>query len=176
MRDVALLRHRYVLPAAQRVGVGARLVKRLEQAGPRRRAARRRHVPGNSKARRALEKAATGLSRSREVLRPLLHHSRGAAQASLTYEKRFRPARDRLSVAAESMEFLTLWLNNECRALRGRRAWHVGAPPASGPAAGRLFRGSPRTGSRNPPRAPCSRAGPGAPGVRVGGDRWPGPP
>jgi len=93
VRDVALLRHGYVLPAFQRAGIGALLVKRLEQDA---RGATRVIVGtyrGNYKAQRALEKA--GYQRSPDpeaVLRAYYAIPEARLQASLTYEKTLPPA------------------------------------------------------------------------------------
>ena len=87
-RDVALLRHGYVLPASQRRGIGARLVEHLE------REARgvTRLVVGtyrdNYKARRALEKAGYRPSPDPEqVLRAYYSIPEARLKSSLTYEK-----------------------------------------------------------------------------------------
>ncbi len=93
VRDVALLRHGYVLPPSQRAGIGALLVERLERDA---RGAARVIVGtyrGNYKAQRALEKA--GYLRSPDpeaVLRAYYTIPEARLQASLTYEKALPPA------------------------------------------------------------------------------------
>ncbi len=88
VRDVALLRHGYVLPHYQRVGIGALLVGRLEQEA---RGVARLIVGtyrGNYKAQHALEKAGYRRSPDPEaVLRAYYAIPEARLQASLTYEK-----------------------------------------------------------------------------------------
>jgi GNAT superfamily N-acetyltransferase len=92
VKDVALLRHGYVLPAWQRAGVGARLVERLETEA---RGVERLVVGtyrGNYKARRSLEKAGYRLSADPEtVLRTYYTIPEARLRSSLTYEKSLRP-------------------------------------------------------------------------------------
>jgi GNAT superfamily N-acetyltransferase len=88
VRDVALLRHGYVLPVHQRAGIGALLVERLEKEA---RGVKRVIVGtyrGNYKAQHALEKA--GYRQSPDplvVLRAYYSIPEARLQASLTYEK-----------------------------------------------------------------------------------------
>ncbi len=91
VRDVALLRHGYVLPASQRAGLGARLVEHLE--GEAHGVAR--IVVGtyrdNYKARRSLEKAGYRESPdSEQVLRAYYSIPEDRLRASVTYEKALR--------------------------------------------------------------------------------------
>lgn len=88
VRDVALLRHAYVLPAHQRQGVGSHLLGHLE--------AQVQGVPrilvgtyaGNYKARQALEKAGYQLSADSEaVLRTYYGIPEDRLRSSVTYEK-----------------------------------------------------------------------------------------
>jgi GNAT superfamily N-acetyltransferase len=92
VKDVALLRHGYVLPAWQRAGVGARLVERLETEA---RGVERIVVGtyrGNYKARRALEKAGYRPSLDPEaVLRAYYAIPEPRIRSSLTYEKPLPP-------------------------------------------------------------------------------------
>ena len=93
VRDVALLRHGYILPAWQRSGVGARLVARLESEAR----GVERVVVGtyreNYKARRALEKAGYRLSADPEaVLRAYYAIPETRLRSSVTYEKTLPPA------------------------------------------------------------------------------------
>ncbi len=92
VRDVALLRHGYVLPTWQRTGVGARLVERLETEA---RGVERLVVgtyQGNYKARRALEKAGYRQSDDPEtVLRTYYAIPEARLRSSVTYEKTFPP-------------------------------------------------------------------------------------
>jgi GNAT superfamily N-acetyltransferase len=88
VRDVALLRHGYVLPNSQRAGIGARLVEHLESEA--RGAAR--IVVGtyreNYKARRSLEKAGYRASPDPEkVLRAYYSIPEARLRSSVTYEK-----------------------------------------------------------------------------------------
>jgi GNAT superfamily N-acetyltransferase len=92
VRDAALLRHGYVLPAQQRQGVGTRLREHLEAQVP----AGMRIIVGtyaaNYKAGRALEKA--GYRRATDsgaVLREYYSIPEDRLQASVVYEKR-RPS------------------------------------------------------------------------------------
>jgi RimJ/RimL family protein N-acetyltransferase len=92
VRDVALLRHGYVLPAWQRAGVGARLVERLETEAR----GVERLVVGtyrdNYKARRALEKAGYRPSPDPEaVLRAYYSIPEARLRSSVTYEKTLAP-------------------------------------------------------------------------------------
>jgi GNAT superfamily N-acetyltransferase len=96
VRDVALLRHAYVLPAHQRAGIGQALREELE----RRIQGVGRVVVGtyrdNYKARAILEKAGYALSRhSEEVLRAYYSIPEDRLRSSVTYEKAIpaRPAR-----------------------------------------------------------------------------------
>jgi GNAT superfamily N-acetyltransferase len=88
VREVALLRHGYVLPGWQRRGIGARLVERLETEA---RGAERAIVGtyrGNYKAQRALEKA--GYRRSPDPVAVLRSHysiPEARLMSSVTYEK-----------------------------------------------------------------------------------------
>jgi GNAT superfamily N-acetyltransferase len=88
VRDVVLLRHGYVLPRYQRVGIGALLVERLEQEA---RGVARLIVGtyrGNYKAQHALEKAGYRPSPDPEmVLRAYYAIPEARLQASVTYEK-----------------------------------------------------------------------------------------
>jgi len=88
VRDVALLRHGYVLPAWQRSGIGARLVEHLEkEAGDVARIVVGTYR-GNYKAQRALEKA--GYQRSPDpeaVLRAYYSIPEARLRSSVTYEK-----------------------------------------------------------------------------------------
>jgi GNAT superfamily N-acetyltransferase len=92
-RDVALLRHGYVLPAWQRAGVGARLVERLETEA---RGVDRVVVGtyrGNYKARRALEKAGYRPSPDPEaILRAYYAIPEARLRSSVTYEKTLPPS------------------------------------------------------------------------------------
>lgn len=88
VRDVALLRHGYVLPAWQRTGIGARLVENLEKEAR----GVDRVVVGtyrsNYKARRALEKAGYRQSPDPEaVLRAYYSIPEARLRSSVTYEK-----------------------------------------------------------------------------------------
>ena len=94
-RDVALLRHGYVLPDFQRTGIGARLVEHLE--GEARGVDRL--VVGtyrdNYKARRALEKAGYRPSLDPEaVLRTYYSIPEARLRSSVAYEKTLRQARE----------------------------------------------------------------------------------
>ena len=93
VRDVALLRHGYVLPAAQRIGIGARLVEHLERQA---RGVGRIVVGtyrGNYKAQRALEKAGYRRSPDPEaVLRAYYTIPEARLRSSITYEKTLPPA------------------------------------------------------------------------------------
>src|SRR5262245_17705660 len=93
VRDVALLRHGYVLPAWQRAGVGGRLVEHREkEAGDVARIVVGTYR-GNYKAQRSLEKA--GYQRSADpeaVLRAYYDIPEARLQSSLTYEKLRPPA------------------------------------------------------------------------------------
>ena len=88
VRDVALLRHGYVLPDSQRIGVGARLVEHLEREA---RGAERIVVGTyreNYKAQGSLEKA--GYQRSRDpeaILRAYYSIPEARLRSSVTYEK-----------------------------------------------------------------------------------------
>jgi putative acetyltransferase len=88
VRDAALLRHGYVLPGWQRIGIGARLVAHLEAEA---RGVERIVVGtyrGNYKARRSLEKAGYRPSPDPEaVLRAYYAVPEARLKASLTYEK-----------------------------------------------------------------------------------------
>ncbi|MBI2467885.1 MAG: GNAT family N-acetyltransferase [Candidatus Rokubacteria bacterium] len=88
-RDVALLRHAYVLPDFQRQGVGTRLREHLETQV---RGVERIVVgtyAGNHKARAALEKAGYGPSADSErVLRAHYAIPEDRLRSSVTYEKR----------------------------------------------------------------------------------------
>jgi GNAT superfamily N-acetyltransferase len=92
VRDVALLRHGYVLPAWQRAGIGARLVEHLEREA---RGVDRVIVgtyQGNYKARRALEKAGYRRSPDPEVvLRAFYSIPEARLRSSVTYEKTLAP-------------------------------------------------------------------------------------
>jgi GNAT superfamily N-acetyltransferase len=92
VRDVALLRHGYVLPAWQRTGVGGRLVERLETEA---RGVERLVVGtyrGNYKARQALEKAGYRQSDDPEtVLRTYYAIPEARLRSSLAYEKTLPP-------------------------------------------------------------------------------------
>jgi len=93
VRDAALLRHGYVLPAYQRTGIGARLIEHLE--GEARGA--ERIVVGtyrnNRKARGALEKVGYRLSADPDaILRAYYSIPETRLRSSVTYEKRL-PAR-----------------------------------------------------------------------------------
>ena len=87
-RDAALLRHAYVLPEHQRLGIGSRLREHLEAQI---RGSRRIIVgtyAGNYKARAALEKAGYRLSADSEaVLRAYYSIPEDRLQSSVTYEK-----------------------------------------------------------------------------------------
>lgn len=88
LRDVALLRHAYILPEMQRKGVGAELLSHLE----RELAPGTRVVVGtyreNFKARAALEKAGYEASPDPEaVLRTYYSIPEDRLRASVTYEK-----------------------------------------------------------------------------------------
>jgi GNAT superfamily N-acetyltransferase len=88
VRDVALIRHGYILPEYQRQGIGNRLRKHLE--GEARGVSRIiiGTYRGNYKARRHLEKA--GYTRSPDpeaVLRAYYNIPEDRLQSSLTYEK-----------------------------------------------------------------------------------------
>jgi RimJ/RimL family protein N-acetyltransferase len=92
VRDVALLRHGYVLPAFQRTGVGASLVERLEQEASGVERLVVGTYRGNYKARRALEKAGYRPSPDPEaVLRAYYSIPEARLRSSVTYEKT-RPA------------------------------------------------------------------------------------
>jgi len=88
VRDVALLRHGYVLPVHQRVGIGALLVERLEKEV---RGVKRVIVGtyrGNYKAQHALDKAGYRRSPDPEaILRAYYSIPEARLQASITYEK-----------------------------------------------------------------------------------------
>ena len=88
VRDIALLRHGYVLPAYQRTGIGARLIGHLEREA---RGVDRIIVgtyQDNSKARRALEKAGYRLSSDPEkILRTYYAIPEDRLRSSVTYEK-----------------------------------------------------------------------------------------
>ena len=93
LRDVALLRHAYVLPDYQRQGVGLHLMEHLE--------AQVRGVSRvlvgtyaeNYKARRALEQAGYHRSADSEaVLRAYYQIPEDRLRSSVTYEKRLHPA------------------------------------------------------------------------------------
>ena len=88
VKDVALLRHAYVLPDRQRHGIGARLRTYIER---RIRGVRRIVVgtyTGNYKARNALEAAGYMLSADSEaVLRAYYAIPEDRLQSSVTYEK-----------------------------------------------------------------------------------------
>jgi GNAT superfamily N-acetyltransferase len=88
VRDVALLRHGYVLPVHQRVGIGALLVECLEKEV---RGVKRVIVGtyrGNYKAQHALQKAGYRQSPDPEaVLRAYYAIPEARLQASITYEK-----------------------------------------------------------------------------------------
>jgi len=92
VRDAALLRHGYVLPAWQRTGIGARLVEHLEAEA---RGVARIIVGtyrGNYKARRALEKAGFRLSPDPEaILRAYYAIPEARLRSSVTYEKTLPP-------------------------------------------------------------------------------------
>ena len=92
VRDVALLRHGYVLPDHQRAGLGARLVEHLETEA---RGVARVVVGtyrGNYKAQRALEKAGYRRSPDPEaVLRAYYSIPEARLQSSVTYEKTLTP-------------------------------------------------------------------------------------
>jgi GNAT superfamily N-acetyltransferase len=92
VRDAALLRHGYVLPAWQRTGIGARLVERLETEA---RGVERVIVGtyrGNHKARQALEKAGYRQSADPEaVLRAYYAIPEARLLSSVTYEKTLPP-------------------------------------------------------------------------------------
>ena len=88
VRDAALFRHGYVLPAYQRTGIGARLIEHLE--GEARRVGR--IIVGtyrdNYKARRALENAGYRQSSDPEkVLRGYYAIPEDRLRSSVTYEK-----------------------------------------------------------------------------------------
>jgi GNAT superfamily N-acetyltransferase len=88
VRDVALLRHAYVLPDRQRAGVGSRLLAHVE--GEVRGVGRIvvGTYRGNFKARRALEKGGYRLSADPEsLLRAYYAIPEDRLGASLTYEK-----------------------------------------------------------------------------------------
>ncbi|MFQ5899392.1 MAG: GNAT family N-acetyltransferase [Candidatus Methylomirabilia bacterium] len=88
VREVALLRHAYVLSEHQRLGFGSRLREHLEGQA---RGVRRLIVgtyAGNYKARRALEKAGYRLSADSEaVLRAYYAIPEDRLKSSVTYEK-----------------------------------------------------------------------------------------
>ena len=88
VRDVALLRHAYILPERQHAGIGSRLLAHLEGEV---RGARRIIVgtyAGNYKARSALEKAGYRLSPDPEaVLRAYYAIPEDRLRTSVTYEK-----------------------------------------------------------------------------------------
>lgn len=88
VRDVALLRHAYVLPAYQRQGIGSRLREHLErQIRGVRRIVVGTYV-GNYKARQALEKAGYRLAAdSPAVLRAYYTIPEDRLQSSVAYEK-----------------------------------------------------------------------------------------
>ncbi len=88
VRDAALLRHAYILPEAQRRGIGSRLGEHLE----RRVTGVTRIIVGtyrgNYRARAALEKAGYRLSpNSDEVLRAYYAIPDGRRKSSVTYER-----------------------------------------------------------------------------------------
>ncbi|MFQ5520618.1 MAG: GNAT family N-acetyltransferase [Candidatus Methylomirabilia bacterium] len=88
VRDVALLRHAYILPEHQRLGIASRLREHLEGQvlGVRRLIVGT--YSGNYKARRALEKAGYRLSADSEsVLRAYYAIPEDRLESSVTYEK-----------------------------------------------------------------------------------------
>jgi len=94
VRDAALLRHAYIVPAHQHHGIGLRLAEHLEGQARRERAARglRRIIVGtyarNVKARGALEKAGYRLSAdSGAVLREYYAIPEDRLRSSVTYER-----------------------------------------------------------------------------------------
>ena len=88
VKDVALLRHAYILPGRQREGIGSRLLAHLESEV---RGVRRIVIGtylGNYKARSALEKAGYRASADPEaVLRAYYAIPEDRLRTSLTYEK-----------------------------------------------------------------------------------------
>ena len=92
VKDVALLRHAYILPGRQREGIGSGLLAHLEgEVRGVRRIVIGTYV-GNYKARRALEKAGYRASADPEaVLRAYYVIPEDRLRTSLTYEKLVRP-------------------------------------------------------------------------------------
>lgn len=88
VRDVALLRHAYILPGLQREGIGSELLAHLEgEVRGVRRIVIGTYI-GNYKARSALEKAGYRASRDPEaVLRAYYTIPEDRLRTSLTYEK-----------------------------------------------------------------------------------------
>lgn len=88
VRDVALLRHGYVLPEHQRRGIGARLREHLEREVRGDRRVIVGTYAGNYKARGALKKAGYRLSADPEaVLRAYYAIPENRLKSSVTYEK-----------------------------------------------------------------------------------------
>ncbi len=88
VRDVALLRHAYVLPEKQRQGVGSHLLHHLEAQVHGVRRILVGTYAGNYKARQALEKAGYHLSADSEaVLRTYYGIPEDRLRSSVTYEK-----------------------------------------------------------------------------------------
>ena len=88
VRDAALLRHGYVMPASQRAGIGARLVEHLEREASGVARVIVGTYRGNYKARHALEKAGYQLSPDPEaILRAYYSIPEARLRASVTYEK-----------------------------------------------------------------------------------------
>jgi GNAT superfamily N-acetyltransferase len=88
VRDVALLRHGYVLPDFQRTGLGARLVERLEREATGVTRVIVGTYRGNYKARHALQKAGYRPSPDPEaVLRAYYSIPEARLRSSVTYEK-----------------------------------------------------------------------------------------
>ena len=92
VKDVALLRHAYILPGHERAGIGSALLEHLEdEIRGVRRVVIGTYV-GNYKARGALEKAGYRLSSdSEQVLRTYYAIPEDRLRTSLTYEKRLGP-------------------------------------------------------------------------------------
>ena len=92
IRDVALLRHAYVLPEHQRQGVGSHLLDHLEAQVQGVSRIVVGTYAGNHKARHALEKAGYHLSVDSEaVLRTYYGIPEDRLRASVTYEKLLSP-------------------------------------------------------------------------------------
>ena len=88
VRDVALLRHAYVLPEMQRQGVGSHLLYHLEAQVQGVRRILVGTYAGNYKARHALDKAGYHLSADSEaVLRTYYGIPEDRLRSSVTYEK-----------------------------------------------------------------------------------------